>query len=215
MVMLGRLMLLAFRSLVFSFALSGATAGIVSAHDASQAGHGQQTVAATSDPLAHRFGGPFSLIDQAGRPVTEASYRGKYMLVYFGFTHCGDTCPIDLSVMGQALDAIEPALAEKIQPLFISVDPETDTPAILAAYTASFHPKLVGLTGPLQEIERVAKSYHVQRHMILHTATNGHPYFIDHGSLMFLMGPDGRFVSLFPHTTSMDMVANSLRQYVR
>ena len=210
----------ALRTRYFALALSLCSFGVMPmagalAHDASHAGHGASKAAAAADPLASRFGGPFSLIDQTGKRVRDADYRGRYMLVYFGFTHCGDTCPIDLAVMGQALDAAGSAVADRIQPLFISVDPEVDTPKILADYTPNFHPRLVGLTGSLAEIEAVAKAYHVQRHTILHQATNGHPYFIDHGSLMFLMGPDGKFVSLFPHTTTAEKVAESLRTYVK
>ena len=169
----------------------------VAAHDTSHAGH-QPAVIASVDPIADKFGGKFSLVDHTGRRVTDADYRGRYMLVYFGFTHCGDTCPIDLAIMGQALDTIDKSVADKIQPLFISVDPEIDTPKVMADYVANFHPRLVGLTGTVGEVNAAAKAYRVQRHKILHQATNGHPYFIDHGSLMFLMGPDGKFVSLFP-----------------
>ena len=202
-------------ALAFLFAASAALPITTArAHDTSHAVHETRIVAA-ADPIASRFGGPFSLIDQTGRRVSDADYRGKYMLVYFGFTHCGDTCPIDLAVMGQALDAVGPAVTDKVQPLFISVDPEVDTPKVLADYTPNFHPKLIGLTGSLAEVEAVAKAYHVQRHKILHQATNGHPYFIDHGSLMFLMGPDGKFVSLFPHMMTAAKIAESLRTYVR
>ncbi|MBY0613741.1 MAG: SCO family protein [Beijerinckiaceae bacterium] len=182
------------------------------AHDTS---HVKPAAIPSLDPLANRFGGPFSLIDHTGTRVSDADFRGRYMLVYFGFTHCGDTCPIDLALMGQALDTVGPAVADRIQPIFISVDPEVDTPKVLADYVVNFHPRLVGLTGSLAEISAAAKAYRVQRHKILHQATNGHPYFIDHGSLMFLMGPDGAFVSLFPHNSSAEKIAESLKTYVR
>lgn len=194
-----------------------ASAAIIMGHEAAahDTSHAKPSAAISVDPLANRFGGPFSLIDHTGKRVSDADFRGRYMLVYFGFTHCGDTCPIDLALMGQALDKVGPAVADKIQPLFISVDPEVDTPKVLADYVANFHPRLVGLTGSLTEVNAAAKAYHVQRHKILHQATNGHPYFIDHGSLMFLMGPDGTFVSLFPHNSSAEKIADSLKTYVR
>lgn len=167
------------------------------------------------DPLANRFGGKFSLIDHSGQRVTNETYRGRYMLIYFGFTNCVDLCPVDLAVMVQALQLTAKATAEKIQPLFITVDPDVDTPAILAKYVANLHPNLIGLTGTVAEVEATARAYRVQRHKILHTSSNGHPYIIDHGTLMFLMGPDGKFVTLFPHNSTPEKIAENLNRYVK
>lgn len=167
------------------------------------------------DPLANRFGGKFTLTDHRGNRVTDETYRGHYLLVYFGFTSCADLCPIDMANMTAALQMVSPATAEKIQPLFISVDPEIDTPAVLSAYVANFNPNLIGLTGSVAEVEAAARAYRVQRHKLLHPSSNGHPYIIDHGTLMFLMGPDGKFVTLFPNNSDPEKIARNLDRYVK
>jgi protein SCO1/2 len=105
-------------------------------------------------------GGAFSLTDQTGKRVTDKDFRGRYTLVFFGFTNCPDVCPSALQVMAAALDKLGPE-GQKITPLFITVDPERDTPAQLAGYLKSFHPRLVGLTGTPAEIEAVTKAYRV------------------------------------------------------
>ena len=183
--------------------------------------HSQNTTPAPAetedkfDPLANRFGGKFTLTDHTGQRVSDETYRGHYLLVYFGFTNCADLCPIDLATMAQALNQTKPEIAEKVQPLFISVDPEMDTPAVLSAYVSNLHPRLIGLTGSVAEVEAAAKAYRVQRHKLLHPASNGHPYIIDHGTLMFLMGPNGKFVSLFPHNSTPEKITQSLERYVK
>ena len=105
-------------------------------------------------------GGPFTLTDHTGRRVTDKDFRGQHLLVFFGFTYCPDVCPSGLQVMTAALEELGPK-AEKITPIFISVDPERDTPEQLALYVSSFHPRLVGLTGTPEEIQQVAKAYRV------------------------------------------------------
>ena len=109
-----------------------------------------------SEPI----GGPFALIDQDGKPRTDADFRGKLLLIYFGFTYCSDTCPIDLQSMATALDRLG-AVAERVQPVFITVDPEKDTPEQFKGYVALFHPRLVGLTGSSQQMRKVARAYRV------------------------------------------------------
>lgn len=194
--------------------LAGLGAGVASAalgHD-----HGAGTPApsaAPRDPLAAQFGGPFTLTDHTGKRVSDADFRGRFMLVYFGFTRCADTCPVDLPAIAQGLDALGP-LAERIAPLFISVDPVHDTPAALAAYVANFHPRLIGLSGSEAEIASVAKAYKVHRRKLT-LGHHGHgEYTIDHGSLTYLMGPDGRFLTLLPHRTAPERIAAVLRKYL-
>lgn len=168
---------------------------------------------AASDPLATQFGGPFALTDHTGKRVSDTDFRGHFMLVYFGFTHCTDTCPVDLPVIAGALDGLGP-LAEKVVPLFISVDPVNDIPAVMAAYVANFHPRLVGLSGSEAEITAVAKAYKVHRRKLTQ-AHHGHgEYTIDHGSLTYLMGPDGRFLTLLPHGTSTERMTMVLHKYL-
>ncbi len=171
------------------------------------------TASTAPDPLATQFGGPFVLTDHTGKSVTDADFRGRFMLVYFGFTRCTDTCPVDLPVIAQALDGLGPP-AEKIAPLFISVDPVNDIPAVMATYVANFHPRLIGLSGSEAEITAVAKAYKVHRRKLTQ-AHHGHgEYTIDHGSLTYLMGPDGRFLTLLPHGTSAERMTMVLHKYL-
>lgn len=165
-----------------------------------------------NDPLATQFGGPFTLTDHAGRRVSDTDYRGRFMLVYFGFTRCADTCPVDLPAIARALDMLGP-LADRIAPLFVSVDP-ADAPAAMAAHVANFHPRLIGLSGSEAEISAVARAYKVHRRKLTQ-AHHGHgEYTIDHGSLTYLMGPDGRFLTLLPHRTTPERMAAVLRKYL-
>ncbi|MGX1787628.1 SCO family protein [Bosea sp. NPDC055332] len=187
-------------------------AGLTAALAVPALGH-DATSPASRDPLATQFGGPFALLDHTGKRATDADFRGRFMLVYFGFTRCTDTCPIDLPVIAGAIDGLGP-LAEKITPLFISVDPVNDTPAIMATYVANFHPRLVGLSGSEAEIAAVAKAYKVHRRKLSQGHHGPGEYTIDHGSLTYLMGPDGRFLTLLPHRTSSERMAAVLRKYL-
>jgi protein SCO1/2 len=196
----------------------GGVLALVAAPVRAQQGHGgHHGVTASSnnaqDRLATQFGGPFSLIDQSGKRVSDADFRGRFMLVYFGFTRCIDTCPIDLPVIAQALDAIGP-LAEKIAPIFVTVDPANDTPAVIAPYVAAFHPRLVGLTGSEAEIAGVAKAYKVHRRKLSLPGHSNGDYAVDHGSLTYLMDRDGRFLTLLPHNSGAEKLAAVLRKYL-
>ena len=153
-------------------------------------------------------GGPFSLIDHTGKRVTDADFRGKYMLVYFGFTFCPDVCPAGLQLMGAALDAVG-AKASRVTPLFITVDPERDTPEQLARYVPSFHPRLIGLTGSLPEIQAVAKAYRVYYQKVKDERSSA-PYTMDHTSIIYLMDPQGGFVTHFTHATPLATIVAAL-----
>ncbi|CAN7282076.1 SCO family protein [Bosea sp. LjRoot90] len=195
--------------------LAGLAAGsVVAAHAQDHGGHSPSPAARPpQDPLATQFGGPFSLTDHSGKRVTEADFRGRFMLIYFGFTRCTDTCPVDLPIIAQALDALGP-LAAKVAPLFISVDPVNDSPATMATYVANFHPRLIGLSGNETELAAVARAYKVHRRKLMQ-AHHGHgEYTIDHGSLTYLMGPDGRFLTLLPHNSGAERMAGVLRKYI-
>jgi protein SCO1/2 len=195
--------------------LASLAAGAAVAASAQDHGGHRPSPAARSpqDPLAAQFGGPFSLTDHTGKRVTEADFRGSFMLVYFGFTSCTDTCPVDLPIIAQALDALGP-LAAKIAPLFISVDPVNDTPAVMAAYVANFHPRLIGLSGSEAEVAAAARAYKVHRRKLTQAHHGEGQYTIDHGSLTYLMGPDGRFLTLLPHNSGTERMAGVLRKYV-
>lgn len=154
-------------------------------------------------------GGPFSLIDHNGRPRTDADFRGRMLLVYFGFTSCSDACPIDLQSMAGALDRLGPA-AEAVQPLFITVDPQKDTPEQLKSYVALFHPRLIGLTGGLQQIPAVERAYRVYARESK-PSKEADPS-IDHSSFVYLIDAAGKYIGFFPPGTSPDRMAEVIRR---
>lgn len=156
----------------------------------------------------HPVGGPFTLSDPGGRRVALADFRGRLVLVYFGFVSCPDVCPADLAFIAQALRELGPA-ADAVQPLFITVDPERDSPAVLREYAAAFHPRLLALTGTPQEIRRVATAYKVFFEKV---ALPGKGYTIDHTAYTFLLDREGEFVILFPPGTSAERIAFMLRE---
>lgn len=139
------------------------------------------------------IGGPFTLENSAGKMVTNRDFRGKYMLVYFGYTYCPDVCPTTLNAVAGALDKLGPK-AKDLDPIFITVDPHRDTPNVMKAYTAAFSPQLIGLTGTPEEIAKVAREYHVYyaKHV---TGPGPNDYSMDHSSIIYLMGPDGHFIA--------------------
>ncbi len=156
-----------------------------------------------------RIGGPFTLIDQDGRTRTDADFRGRHMLVYFGYTYCPDVCPTALSDMAIALDEIG-ADATKVRPVFVTVDPARDTPARLKDYVANFHPRLVGLTGSDDAIARAAKAYRVY-YAKARDSGSAADYLMDHSSIIYLIGPDGRYVAHFSHGAPAERIVAALR----
>lgn len=158
------------------------------------------------------IGGPFKLTDHTGKRVTEKDYRGKYMLVFFGFTFCPDVCPGSLQVMTEALERLGKK-AERLTPLFISVDTERDTPEELARYVKSFYPTLVGLTGSPEEIAAAAKAYRVvYRKVKDERSTAGFTY--DHTTFFYLMDPNGEFVTHFNHGIAPKTLAERLDKFL-
>lgn len=157
----------------------------------------------------HPVGGPFVLADPAGRRVALADFRGKLVLLYFGFASCPDVCPTDLANIAAALRGLGPA-ADGIQPLFITLDPQRDTPAALREYAAAFHPRLLALTGPEAEIRRIATDYKVfyEKVPVPGTAT----YSIDHTPYTFLLDREGKFLTLFPPGTLAARMGEMLRE---
>ncbi len=144
-------------------------------------------------PGGMAVGGPFALVDGDGKAVTDRSWRGKFMLVYFGYTFCPDVCPTTLNHVADALDRLGPA-GERVQPLFITVDPKRDGPAVVKQYAAAFGPRMIGLTGSPEQIGAAARAYRVY-YAEHRTGTGGDDYTMDHSSVLYLMGPDGRFVA--------------------
>ena len=162
---------------------------------------------ATGKPL---IGGPFSLIDQTGKRVTDADFRGRYMLVFFGYTFCPDICPSGLQVISAALDQLGPD-AEKITPVFITIDPARDTPEKMGAYVKSFHPRFVGLTGTPEEIAAAVKAYRVYAKKVA-GENNPADYSMDHSSIVYLMGPGGGLVAFSPELTKPDALAAQIKK---
>jgi cytochrome oxidase Cu insertion factor (SCO1/SenC/PrrC family) len=160
-------------------------------------------------PGSVQIGGPFRLVNQNGTAVTDADYRGRWMLVYFGYTFCPDVCPTELQTIAAAVDKLGPDAA-KVAPLFITVDPARDTPAVLAKYVALFGHGITGLTGTPDEIAAVARAFRVYyaKAPVGGTAT----YLMDHSSFVYLLDPKGRLAALFNQDTSADELAAGLRE---
>jgi len=155
-------------------------------------------------------GGPFTLTDQAGRQRSDTEFRGKLMIVYFGYTFCPDVCPADLMAITQALDALGPA-AEGVQPIFITIDPERDT-KVLADYVSAFHHSLVGLTGSPEQIRKVANSYKAFYAKL--PDERGGDYSIDHTGVIYLIGRNGEYLGFMPPQTNPDRLTEILRKYL-
>ena len=158
--------------------------------------------------LANAIGGPFKLVDQDGKPITEANLRGKWQLVFFGYTHCPDTCPTALNELALALDQLGPK-KQSVGIVFITVDPERDTPAVLKEYLASFDAPVIGLTGSPQEVAQAAKDYRV--YYAKHPRADG-GYDMDHSAVIYIMDPQGRFTATFTPDTPADDVAKRLQK---
>jgi protein SCO1/2 len=154
------------------------------------------------------LGGPFALTDDHGRAVTDASYRGRWMLIYFGYTFCPDACPTELQTIAAALGRLGPQAAQ-VAPLFITVDAERDTPAALADYVKLFDDRLIGLTGTPEQIASVARAYRVYYAKV--TPKDSTSYLMDHSSFVYLVGPDGQFRALFRQGQSAQELADAIR----
>ncbi len=170
---------------------------------------GRETDSGTAGIGKALIGGPFSLVDQNGQRVTEQDFQGKYMLVFFGYTYCPDVCPTELQVMMAALEKLGDA-GKDIVPVFVSIDPERDTPQTIKSYVGNFGPRLVGLTGTPEEIAAVAKAYRV--YYAKAGNKNGNDYLMDHSSIIYLMGPDGGFVKHYTYTTDAAALAGNLKE---
>jgi protein SCO1 len=166
----------------------------------------------TGSTAGPTIGGPFALENSVGKPVTDRDFRGKYMLVYFGYTYCPDVCPTTLNAVAEALDKLGPK-AKNVSPIFITVDPQRDTPDVMKQYTAAFSPDLVGLTGTPDQIASVAKEYRVYyaKHV---TGPGPNDYSMDHSSILYLMGPDGRFIAPIRADGSGDEIAAEIGKLV-
>tara|TARA_R110002074_G_scaffold12755_15_gene46642 strand:- start:217 stop:834 length:618 start_codon:yes stop_codon:yes gene_type:complete len=168
-------------------------------------------------PLAGaKIGGPFTLTNQDGERTSEEQFKGQYRIIYFGYSYCPDVCPVDLANIMLGLKQAEqenPALAAKVQPLFISVDPERDTPAVLKQYVSAFHPRLIGLTGSPEEIAAVAKKYLIVYN--IRKDEQSSEYLVDHSRQAYLFGPEGEPLALLPFDGTPQQVADEIGRWVR
>ena len=156
------------------------------------------------------IGGPFALVDHTGKPRTDADFRGKLLLIYFGYSYCPDVCPTDLQQIGLAIDALGRD-GEAVQPLFITLDPERDSVAHLAEYVPLFHPRLIGLRGSAEETRKVADAYKVYYTKY----PPGSPdYVIDHSSFIYLVDQAGKYLGFFPPGTSADRMVEMLKLHL-
>ena len=158
------------------------------------------------------IGGPFSLIDTTGTRRTEKDYLGKPMLVFFGFTNCPDICPSGLQTLSIALDALGEK-ADRLTPIFITVDPERDTPEALAAYVKSFHARIQGLTGSPEEVQAAIKAYRVYAKKVP-DESDPTRYSVDHSAFFYLMDAQGNYVKHFVHSTDAEVLAKGIAPYL-
>ena len=151
------------------------------------------------------IGGPISLVDHNGRAFTEADFKGKPTLIYFGFTFCPDVCPTALLVMETAVEKLGPDALKKVNLVFITVDPTRDTPELLKGYVTNFGPTFVGLTGTPEQVAAAARSYRVYYQKV--PGKDGSPYLMDHSSIVYLLDRNGRFVTHFTHEAKAEAIA--------
>jgi len=156
------------------------------------------------------IGGPFTLVDQNGRTVTSDSLKGKPTLIYFGFTYCPDVCPTSLLLMETAVEKLGPDAASKVNLVFITIDPERDTPALLKGYVTNFGPTFIGLTGTPEQVAAVARAYRVYYQKV--PGKDGSPYLMDHSSIVYVLDSRGRFVTHFTHESKAEQIAAAVKK---
>ena len=187
--------------------LATVAAGLLWSAGDQMAGLGRTVVTGTA-----AVGGPFTLTDQTGRARSDKDFRGRYLLVYFGYSFCPDVCPTTLGVVADAFAKLG-SRRNRIVPLFITLDPERDTPGVLKNYLGAFGPAFVGLTSTPDAIKRTAQEFRV--YYSKHPLPNG-GYAIDHTSVLYLMGPDGKFITYYDDTSlGADSLASDLRKRIR
>lgn len=173
----------------------------------------------SDDPAAEKagvslIGGPFTLIDHKGRMRTDKDFKNKYMLVYFGYSYCPDICPTGLQAITDAMEGLG-GDAQSVQPIFISVDPERDTPEQLAAYMENFHPRFVSLTGSEKDVQAAMKQYRVFAQRATDAEGDNTDYLIDHSSIVYLMAPGGEHIAHFTHATPAEEMVAGIKKHLR
>lgn len=161
------------------------------------------------------IGGPFQLMNaEDGKPVTEKDLKGKFSIIYFGFTHCPDVCPDELEKMSKAITKMDllKGVGEMVTPVFISVDSKRDTPEAVKTYIKEFHPRFMGLTGDEEQVKNAAKAYRVYYAI---GETDGEDYLVDHSIFFFLMDPEGEFVDFYGRNSTADEIVEKVSKHVR
>ncbi|KAI5860708.1 SCO1 protein [Durotheca rogersii] len=176
--------------------------------------HRRRVAEATKGAGRPKVGGPFELRDQEGRPFSSEALKGRYALVYFGFTHCPDICPDELDKMARMVTLVEEQRPGSITPVFITCDPARDDPATLKAYLAEFDERLVGLTGTYDEVRDVCKAYRVY-FSTPRDIKPGQDYLVDHSIYFYLMDPEGDFVEALGRQHSPDQAANAILDHMK
>lgn len=156
-------------------------------------------------------GGPFSLIDSDGKRVSDNEFRGKLMLVFFGYTHCPDICPTELQTVAEVVDKLGRD-ADKVAPVFITVDPERDTPEVLSAYVKGFNSNIWGLTGDAKDIANVAKAYRVYYRKA--TPNKDGDYAVDHSAFIYLMDEQGNYLTHFTFNSTADAIISVIKKHI-
>ncbi len=159
----------------------------------------------SSHASSNAIGGPFTMVNQDGETVTEADFAGQYKLMFFGFTYCPAICPTELNKVARVLDILGEEKAAKITPIFVSVDPERDDVETMKQYVEQFHPRLVGLTGSVEQVEAMKKQYKVFSKKVEMEMMD--EYMVDHSSFLYLMGPDDKNLGIYPSTDTPDEIA--------
>lgn len=170
--------------------------------------------APVSPPLeGARIGGPFTLTDQNGKRLSDSALAGRYRIMYFGYTFCPDVCPVDVQNLAAGLKLLErsdPELGQRIAPVFITIDPERDTPAVLKQFVSAFHPRMIGLTGTPEEISKVAKEFAIFYQRGKGTAGG---YLMDHSRQAYLMSPEGKPLALLPQDGAPQAIADEIKRW--
>lgn len=189
--------------------LVGLAAGVMTAVLLATLPNGAPSVQATGKAL---IGGPFTLTEASGKRVTDKDFAGRPLLVYFGFTHCPDVCPAGLQVIAAALDRLGDK-ANEMNTVFITVDPERDTPELMGQYVASFHKNIIGLSGSPEDVAAVVKAYRVYAKKVP-DESDPTQYNVDHSTFMYLMGRDGAYVRHFMHSVDAAELADALAKEI-
>ena len=161
-------------------------------------------------PQTAAVGGPFQLVDQSGRRVDQSVLEGKWSAVFFGYTYCPDVCPTSLLLMQTAVEQLGPDGANKVNLVFITVDPERDTPELIKGYVSNFGPTIIGLTGTPEQIASAARAYRVYYQKA--PSKDGGPYLMDHSSILYLLDRNERFITHFTHEAKAEAISAALRR---